>query len=366
MNACPAADKYHQDAPPAGTMVEAFHPGLLRFVHELHRCERVDGIDAFVRAHPTLSSVRTVARWFEELGDRLTYYPSVAYGALALAHVHLVIEDPRLRWECFPYAIRASWLTSGPAGPRVLYLHCLVPRIHLEVFVALLLECRGEYGDRITSVTTADGWQLLHHEQPPLAARWRSPAAAWEVVEHYPLLIPVICESIEVRRSIPELWNAITARVGDRVWEYLPRGARRLPHNGKQYVSHALRLLNDAYLFRQHVVRYAAFDTIATEVVLRVRAGPDEMINLASAGAPVIEVYPAEDECLVRMHGTPSCLTHLFTSFVTLNVTAWWFVDRIAAQRSPVNVRFAYELLFAPATTEWLFPRDEIKRRLSR
>ena len=42
------------------------------------------------------------------------------------------------------------------------------------------------------------------------------------------------------------------------------------------------------------------------------------------------------------------------------------FVDRIATTRAPLHVRFAYELLFDPSTATWLFPRDEIKRRLSR
>jgi hypothetical protein len=346
-------------------MVVEFQPNVLRFVHELHRCERTDGIDTFLRARPSLASSRSVCRWHRELGDALTYYPSVAYEALGLTHVHLIIEDPRTRWEQLPYAVRASWLVASPAGTRVLYLHCLVPSAHTEHLAQLLMDTRAPHGDRITSITTTDGWQLLDQEEQR-EVTWSSPAAAWDAVERYPLLIPVICESIEVRRSIPELWSGINARVGDRVSEYLPRGARRLPHNGKQHVSHALRLLNESFLFRQHVIRYAAYDTIATEVVLRVRAGPDELARLCSPDAPVIEIFPAATESIVRIHGTPSCLAHLFTSFATFDVTAWWFVDRIAAQRSPVSVRFAYELLFDPATTEWLFPRDEIKRRLSR
>jgi len=346
-------------------MVVAFQPNVLRFVHALHRSERTDGIDAFLRERPSLASARSVCRWHRELGEALIYYPSVAYGALGLTHVHLIIEDPRTRWEELPYAVRASWLVASPAGTRVLYLHCLVPKTQVEQLAQVLEECRSPHGDRITNITTSDGWQLLDHDQHREII-WSSAGAAWDTVEHYPLLIPVICESIEVRRSIPELWAAISARAGDRVWDYLPRGVRRLPHNGKQYIAHALALLNDALLFRQHVIRYAAYDTISTEVVLRVHAGPEELARLCSADAPVIEIFPAEHECLVRIHGTPSCLTHLFTSFATFDVTAWWFVDRVAAERSPVSVRFAYELVFDPATTEWLFPRDEIKRRLSR
>lgn len=346
-------------------MVVAFQPNVLRFVHELHRCERVDGIETFLRTRPSLASSRTVCRWHRELGDALTYYPSVAYQALGLTHVHLIIEDPRTRWEQLPYAVRASWLVCRPAGARVLYLHCLVPTGHVELLAQVLDQCRSPDGDRITSITSADGWQLLDHKEDR-EVTWSSAAAAWDAVERYPLLIPVICESIETRRSIPELWTLITARMGDRVWEYLPRGVRRLPHNGKQYVADALRLLNDSMLFRQHVIRYAAYDTITAEIVLRVRAGPEELSRLCSPDAPVIEIFPAGTQCLVRVHGTPACLAHLFTSFATLDVTAWWFVDRIASKRSPVTVRFAYELLFDPLTTEWVFPREEITRHLSR
>lgn len=346
-------------------MVVAFQPNVLRFVHELHRSARVDGIEMFLRARPSLASSRSVCRWHRELGDALTYYPSITYEALGLVHVHLFIEEPRSPWEVLPYAVRASWLVCGPAGARVLYLHCLVPRDHTEQLAELLKEVRAPHGDRITSITTTDGWQLLDQEQPREICRL-APPMAWDAVEHYPLLIPVICESIEVRRSMPELWSVISDRLGDHVWEYLPRGMRRLPHNGKQYVAHALRLVNETLLFRQHVIRYAAYDAVATEVVLRVRAGAEELARLCSPEAPVIEIFPAGSESFVRVHGTPSCLTHLFTSFATLDVSAWWFVDRIAAARSPLTVRFAYELLFDPATTEWLFPADEIKRRLSR
>lgn len=346
-------------------MVVAFQPNVLRFVQELHRCERVDGIETFLRSRPSLASPRSLCRWHRELGEALTYYPSFAYEALGLVHIHLLIEDPRSRWELLPYAVRTSWLVSGPAGTRVLYLHCLVPRAHAELFAQLLKEVRAPHGDRITSITTADGWQLLDQEQPRQLCR-AAPPIAWNAVEHYPLLIPVICESIEVRRSMPELWSVISDRLGDQVWEYLPRGVRRLPHNGKQYISHALRVLNDTLLFRQHVIRYAAYDTVATEIVLRVRAGPEELTSLCSPDAPVIEMFPSSTESLVRVHGRPACLAHLFTSCATLDITAWWFVDRIAASRSPLAVRFAYELLFDPLTTQWLFPNEEIKRRLSR
>lgn len=346
-------------------MVVAFHPKLLRFVQELHRCDRAGGIEELFRGRAALPSVRTIYRWHDELGDGLTYYSAVTYEALGLTHLHLVIDDPRRSWENLPYAVRASWLTHGP-GKRVLYLHCLVPQLHLRSFLQVLEECTHHHdGDQITSITTGDGWQALHGDTAPPAPVGVTGAGAWEVVERYPLLIPVICESIEVRRSLPELWNMIADRLGPRVWDFLPRGTRRMPHNGKAYVRDGLRLLNESFLFRQHVVRYAAFDAITMEVVLRVNAGPEEMIRLVSSDAPILEVFPSDDECLVRVHGTLACLTHLFTSFATLNVTEWWFVDRIAANRSPMSVRFAYELLFDPTTAAWLFPRDEIIRRLS-
>src|SRR5262249_962562 len=135
-------------------MVVAFQPNVLRFVHELHRCERVDGIDTFLRSRPTLASTRSVCRWHRELADALMYYPSVAYGAVGLVHLHLFIEDPRSHWETLPYAVRASWLVRGPAGVRVLYLHCLVPRAHVEQLAQFLKDLRAPDGDRITSITS--------------------------------------------------------------------------------------------------------------------------------------------------------------------------------------------------------------------
>jgi hypothetical protein len=165
---------------------------------------------------------------------------------------------------------------------------------------------------------------------------------------------------------LPELWSVIAERLGSRVWQFLPRGTRRMPHNGKAYVREALRLLNATFLFRQHIIRYAAYDANTMEIVMRVCAGIDEMLRIVSGDTPILEVFPAGDECLVRLHGTLSCLMRLFSAFTTLDVIAWWFVDRTADQQSPLHVRFAYEQLFDPATTEWLFPREEIIARLSR
>lgn len=61
---------------------------------------------------------------------------------------------------------------------------------------------------------------------------------------------------METRRSAPEVWRAIYDQLGDAVWQYLPRFARRLPHNGKRYVAEAFGLLNAAHLVSQHVIRY--------------------------------------------------------------------------------------------------------------
>src|SRR3954467_15943387 len=164
MNACPATNKYDR-RPRRLVMVVAFQPNVLRFVHALHRSERTDGIDTFLRTRPSLVSSRNVCRWHRALVEALTYYPSVAYAALGLTHVHLIIEDPRTRWEQWPYAVRASWLVASPAGTRVLYLHFLVPQAHAGLFAEVLHACRSPQGDRITSITTTDGWQFLDHDQ---------------------------------------------------------------------------------------------------------------------------------------------------------------------------------------------------------
>jgi hypothetical protein len=176
-------------------MVAAFQPNLMRFLQELHRSDHTAGIEEWLRSQPSLATVRSVYRWQDELGDDLLYYPTVAYTALGLTHLHVIIDEPRRAWTVLPYAIRASWLTHHP-GMRALYVHCLVPARDVPALRAVLDAMASPDADRVTVLATGDGWQALDTGAPITLA---PPAClgVWEAVERYPLLVPVICESIE-------------------------------------------------------------------------------------------------------------------------------------------------------------------------
>jgi hypothetical protein len=341
-------------------MVVAFHPNILRFLSAVHRMDHTGGIEELLAADCSLPNVRTVYRWHEELGDGLTYYPSIAFNALGLLHLHLLIEEPTGKWDRLVYAVRASWLVRRP-GSRLLYLHCLVPRCH-EAEVRQLLEDVSHLYAQITIITSHDGWQAIDGDSALQTNH--PPRDLWDVVERYPLIVPVVMESIERRRSLPELWSAIIDRLGPRVWEYLPRFSRRMPHNGKTYVREALRLINDSLLFRQYVIRYAAYDKVTVELVLRCRATPEQLHALAGPEAPIVEFFLGDDEHVVRVRGTLRWLAQIFTARDELQVEEVWFADRTTNEHEPLDVRFAHELLFDPASSEWLFPRDEITFRL--
>src|SRR5690348_14197551 len=77
---------------PSRNMVAAFHQNMLRFLNQLHRSTYIVGLDALTRANG-MPRPRTLYRWHHTLGDRLIYYPAVAYSAFGLVHWHLIIEE---------------------------------------------------------------------------------------------------------------------------------------------------------------------------------------------------------------------------------------------------------------------------------
>ena len=346
-------------------MVEIFHANLLRFLAALHDAREAGGIEE--QRHT--SDARTIYRWQHELGDDLVYYPGVTFARLGLDHVHLFIADAGEEWLRFPYAIRAEWLVTKPSEP-VLYLHCLVPRVHGDELALVLEDLRGSgaCGD-ITIITSGDGWQVMPFSGAP--ARAPPPSGGepvWEVVERLPLLIPVIFEMVEQRRSLPATWEAIYERLGKGVWAYLPRFARRLPTNGKTYVKDALALLNNADLFRQNVIRYAPVERLSTSMLLRIEGPTETIIGGLVNHASTLDLYPvAEDEALVRVSVTHAQLQHVLTTIRDgPRITEWYFVDRPRNEHRTERPRFAYEILLDPTTTEWRFPREEIIHRISR
>jgi len=338
---------------------------LLQFLSVLHHSPKAMGIEEFARQNRSLTA-RSVYRWQAALHDDLLFYPCVAFRSLGLTSLHLFIDDPSPAWLEFPYAIRGKWVVTRP-GQRTLYLHCLVPCVHEEECSTMLRKAEGVTAARITCVASRDGWQVLREFG---TARDVIPSTAsdqnvWDIVERLPLLIPVIFESVEQRQSLPTIWDAIYERLGKRTWEYLPRFARRLPTNGKAYVKESFALLNHTGLFRQNVIRYRPLDAMGTPMFLHVEASEvSAIINAFGEHAPSIHVFPTDEEgALVRIVSTHALTQHVFSTVANLpRINQWHFVDALRNEREPVRPRFAYELLFDPITTEWVFPTDMVQK----
>jgi hypothetical protein len=352
-------------------MVDAFQHSILQFLNVVHRAPRALGMEELARTE-RMPDARTLYRWQRALADDLLYYPSITFRALGLDHVHLVIDDPSTAWEEFAYAIRGEWVTRHP-GHATLYLHCLVPDEHREDLLALLDEVRERGAcSNVTSIATADGWQVMRDitndaselETVP-ASVLRGSHSVWEVVERVPLLIPVIFETVEQRRNLPQVWRRIYGRLGERAWEYLPRGATRKPNNGKADVKDVYALLNHTGLFRQNIIRYQPLANSGTTMLLRLQGDATNSISAFTKSASVLDLYPiSETEVLLRVETTHAAAQRIMSATNNLpRITDWYFVD---TTRPRVQARFAYELLFDPMTTEWVFPRDEILRRLTK
>jgi hypothetical protein len=352
-------------------MVAALHPNVLRFLNQLHRSRYVVGL-AELTQHNGMPTPRTLYRWHRSFGDRLIYYPAVAYSAFGLMHWHLFIEEPRGAWEEWPYAIRADWVVRRP-GQRCLYLHCLIPRVQDDMIRELLDDIvEMGFAKGVTIYTSGDGSQYLRGMLAHGPDAGRDDAVAWrdasvhDVVERYPLVIPVTFEMTEQRRSMPLLWNVIRERLGEQVWEYLPPRIHRLGRNGKVYVRQALRVLNDAFLIREHVIRFQPLEEISVELIALTIGGPDDALNLVGNEPPLVDVFPTEHETtVIRVCATLPFLTRFFSAG-TANIINCFFVDHTMNEREPLSVRFRYEDLFDPNTSQWIFAREMIIARLSR
>jgi hypothetical protein len=242
-----------------------------------------------------------------------------------------------------------------------------VPCGHELQLTGVLRDAEGVTASKITSIESRDGWQVLRDfgsnplsRAPPISRDQH----VWDIVERLPLLIAVIFESVEHGQSLPVIWESIYQRLGKRTWEYLPRFARRLPTNGKAYVKECFVLLNHTGLFRQNIIRYRPLNAVGTPMFLEVEGELSAIINAFGEQAPSIDVFPAtNDTALLRVVSTHALTQHVFSTLPNLpRISTWHFVDTPRNEREPVRPRFAYELLFAPATTEWIFPTETLKQ----
>ena len=340
------------------------HKQLMQFLSMLYDAPRAMGIEEFARTNKRFTA-RSLYRWQAELHEHLVFYPSVAFRALGLSTLHLFIDDPSPAWSEFPYAVRAEWVVAQP-GQRTLYLQCLVPCVHELQFAALLRDAEGMTASKITSIESRDGWQVLRDfgTNPLSRTPTTSDQHVWDIVERLPLLIAVIFESVEHGQSLPGIWEALYARLGKRTWDYLPRFARRLPTNGKAYVKECFALLNHTGLFRQNIIRYRPLNAIGTSMFLHVEGELSAIINAFGQHSPSVDVFPMQnDAALLRIVSTHALTQHIFSTVPDLpRISTWYFVDTPRNEREPVRPRFAYELLFDPTTTEWVFPAEALKR----
>lgn len=306
--------------------------GISAFLHLLHETPEYTGLADFHARHArVLPNVRTIYRW--QRRAQITHYPNIRYKCLGLVRCH-VIAPPGLSLP--PWVISARYARNG-LGPTFLYLECLVPQATLAGFLTAAREAGA------SAWVTDDPWQELPGGRRTMSA---SPELdPWERPEDgFPLVVPVAVEALG-GQSLDGLWRAIHARLGDRVWQYLPRGVRRLPHNGKRYVRLALERLSAAGLIRQNMIRQQHTD--ALDLLVIAPLGRDERAEWTarlSTSAADIQLYDGTTTIL-RVAARMQTLHELLA-----------LTERTPAQlyllTTAVPARFSYEH-FDPRTGSW-------------
>lgn len=340
---------------------------LLRFLHVLHRAGRFHGLAAFERDHArVLPSARTIERWQEDLGADLAFYPSAHLAALGLEQWHLFLERPTSAVGSWPFGVAARWLSAGP-GRSVLYVRSVVPQVHASRVRRLLDWCRKKgWWSEHHVVVSLDGWQHLDILGGGTCQFSAVPAGVFDpggeeahgLLRRFPFLVPVIFESIERRRSLDQIWQAVRSHVRD-ARAYLPRGTRLLRRNGKAHVLEAFDYLGSSGLFRQNVVRYAPLLEEGVEVFLVTPVSPARLAEEIGACSVALEVYPGDEQTLARITGG---LPVVRTLMAHAAAAEWLFVD--AARAAPA-VRFWYEHLFNPKSGAWEYPEEALKAIMS-
>jgi hypothetical protein len=275
--------------------------------------------------------------------------------------VHLFIENGTTTWTEFPYAVQALWTNHGPAR-RSLYLHCLVPQTHEQRATALAHEWLSSHGGTtLTMIRTDDGWQDLApltetlredgEPTPREETEQLSPPSGvppTDLAKDLPLIIPVAIEVLRHHRALREIWQSMRARLGQRIWRFLPRHSPRWEHNGHRYVRQALQRLSQFGLVRQHMIHYAPFHARMVEVFLLIDGAPSGLLARVRRHAPILESYKTPDGYLIRAFGA---LPLLKVALGHGAVRGWWFVDPY----TPLpRTRFAYEDLFDEEHRSWV------------
>lgn len=315
-------------------MAQQRTPGISAFVHLLHETPEFTGLADFHARHAhTLPAVRTIYRWQRRAG--IAHYPNIRYKCLGLVRCH-VIAPPEGLSLGGPWVIRAQHARNG-LGSKHVYLECLVPAQLVEAFMRSAAAGGG------TAWVTDDPWQEL-----PGSCRTMSAAPELEPLEHpedaFPLVVPVAIAALG-GGSLDGLWRTIHARLGDRVWQYLPRGVRRLPHNGKRYVRLALERLSAAGLIRQNLIRQEHSDALALLIVARLT--PDERAEWTtrlSTSAADLQLYDGTTTVL-RVTARVQTLQDLLALTERTPATLYLLTRDLPT-------RFAYEHL-DPRTRSW-------------
>lgn len=306
---------------------------VVRFLAGLHATPAGAGIDATLRAHPELGLPRSLYRWQNAYGAQLKYFPNVAYSALGLRTMHLLITNPRGPWESFQYAVAGKWCTNGTA--RQLYLRCLVPEEHVHEVQERLTDAADK--STIEVIMTDDLVQTFHGTTP----QHGDPLDARQLLATEPLIIPVLAELTESRTSIPELWERIHSRLQDRIRQYVP--TRRVwVTNGKHYVHATLTALTRALVLHEHVVRFAPLEHDTIEVLLH-STDAEALLRL---GAISIDSYQINDEH--ALHAVRLTLP-VFKQLLQLpTITILSITDDLLNAQAPLQCRFRYETLHDP------------------
>jgi hypothetical protein len=163
-------------------------------------------------------------------------------------------------------------------------------------------------------------------------------------------VVPVVFETWGSRASLQALWDAIHARLGSQVRDYV--GRRCYATNGKAHVRHALHVLSESGAFRQYVVRYRPL--LDETVRLLVLASWDEralrsFAQCIAGEAVTIATYPTASGWLLVLAGRPGLLDRVMDAQP----------DCVYFLRNDETVRFRYEELYDPTSSSWKYPDDD-------
>lgn len=385
-----------------------FNKKLMKFIHTLTRCDSFPTDDELAKRMGVTR--KTIRNWFHYLNKpysykdfhahrKLSYYPAIKKNLLGLQFMTVLFyngkEEITSLWPNKNYLGRLFDFTDGES---VLVVEYLVPKSQVEEFRQLLGRVRDmKLCSDIRIFETSPSFTIyapfhkvidengkFHYDRvdnSSIMEERRRLSSFLEsidnertssLIQKTPLIVPVIAEyQYEQRKSI-QVWNAIKAKVGNAVWDYIPNANKQTDGVGIQAVQSAIKALSKSELFTQMRIVYfpVQFRGFCSWVILEFGAQKD-LIELAANWlhySHTMNIFlVGKDKAIITSVLNGESIQSLFSVLSKVKLIRTMIFDMgegLDLITETGQAVFDYSRIFSPTQRRWSIDMEELEQEL--